>query len=155
LYSSFAFLHYESRRPVGVSIGEDSGIYIGTLFDLGPDGRLSIGDFCTIAGPVISSNGPIDIGDYAFISYGVVIAGSPAALPPSSHDAGTRYRGPHAQPQGISIGENVWIGTRAILVGNLTIGEGAIVGAATVVDFDVPPYAIVAGSPGKVIGWAR
>jgi acetyltransferase-like isoleucine patch superfamily enzyme len=155
LHSSFAFLHYESRHPVGVSIGDDSGVYIGTLFDLGPEGRLSIGDFCTIAGPIISSNHAVEIGHYAFISYHVVIADSVAALPARSYPAVQRYPGPRPRGGDISIGENVWIGTRAVIVGNVTLGEGAIIGAATVVDFDVAPFAIVAGSPARVVGWAR
>lgn len=51
----------------------------------------------------------------------------------------------------ISIGNDVWIGTNATLVGNITIGDGAIVAAGAVVTKDVPPYAIVAGVPAKIL----
>jgi acetyltransferase-like isoleucine patch superfamily enzyme len=37
----------------------------------------------------------------------------------------------------------------------ISIGEGAIVGAGAVVDFEIPPFAIVAGNPARIVGWAK
>ncbi len=51
----------------------------------------------------------------------------------------------------VSIGNDVWIGSRAIIIGGITIGNGAVVGAGAIVTKDVPPYAIVGGVPAKVI----
>jgi acetyltransferase-like isoleucine patch superfamily enzyme len=51
----------------------------------------------------------------------------------------------------INIGHDVWIGANVTLMDNITIGNGAVVGAGAVVTTDVPPYAIVAGNPAKVI----
>ncbi|MBK7803608.1 MAG: CatB-related O-acetyltransferase [Chloracidobacterium sp.] len=51
----------------------------------------------------------------------------------------------------ILIKDDVWIGTRATIMSGLTIGQGAIVAAGSVVVKDVPPYSIVAGTPAKVI----
>lgn len=51
----------------------------------------------------------------------------------------------------ITIKDNVWFGHRVIVTGNVTIGEGAIVAAGSVVAKDVPDYAIVGGNPAKVI----
>ena len=51
----------------------------------------------------------------------------------------------------IIIGNDVWIGADALIIDGISIGHGAIVGAKTIVTKDVPPYAIVAGVPGKVI----
>jgi acetyltransferase-like isoleucine patch superfamily enzyme len=50
-----------------------------------------------------------------------------------------------------TIGNDVWIGVNAIIMDDVTIGDGAIIGAGAVVTKDVPPYAIVVGSPAKVI----
>lgn len=54
----------------------------------------------------------------------------------------------------IEIGNDVWIGARVIILskgGVLKIGDGAIVGAGSIVTKDIPPYAIVAGVPAKII----
>jgi acetyltransferase-like isoleucine patch superfamily enzyme len=51
----------------------------------------------------------------------------------------------------IEIGNDVWIGARAIIRDGVKIGDGAIVGAGAVVTRDVPPYAIVGGVPAKII----
>jgi len=51
----------------------------------------------------------------------------------------------------VVIGDDAWIGTGAIILPGIRIGEGAIVGAGSVVTRDVPPRAIVAGVPARVI----
>ena len=50
----------------------------------------------------------------------------------------------------VTIGNDVWIGARAIVLDGATIGDGAIVAAGAVVSGEVPPYAIVSGIPAKV-----
>lgn len=51
----------------------------------------------------------------------------------------------------VIIGNDVWIGTKCIIMGGVNIGDGAIVAAGAIVTKDVPPYAIVGGVPAKVI----
>lgn len=51
------------------------------------------------------------------------------------------------------IGHDVWIGERAIIMDNVKIGTGAIIGTSSIVTKDVPPYAIVAGIPAKIINY--
>jgi acetyltransferase-like isoleucine patch superfamily enzyme len=51
----------------------------------------------------------------------------------------------------VDIGNDVWIGANSIILDDVTIGDGAIIAANSVVTHDVPPYAIVGGSPAKVI----
>ena len=53
--------------------------------------------------------------------------------------------------QNVNIGNDVWIGAESLLMDGITIGNGAIVAARSVVTKDVPPYAIVGGSPAKLI----
>lgn len=53
--------------------------------------------------------------------------------------------------QPLSIGNDVWIGTNATICRGVTIGDGAVIGANSVVTKDVPPYSIVVGVPAKVI----
>lgn len=49
------------------------------------------------------------------------------------------------------IESDVWIGSRSIVLGGVTVGVGAVIGAGSVVTKNVPPYAIVVGNPAKVI----
>ncbi|MBR3836877.1 MAG: acyltransferase [Clostridia bacterium] len=51
----------------------------------------------------------------------------------------------------VEIGSDVWIGSRVTILPGVRIGEGAIIGAASVVTKDVPPYAVVGGNPAKVL----
>lgn len=54
-------------------------------------------------------------------------------------------------PAEITVGNDVWIGRSAIVLSGVKIGNGAVVGAGAVVTKDVPPYAIVAGNPARII----
>jgi acetyltransferase-like isoleucine patch superfamily enzyme len=54
----------------------------------------------------------------------------------------------------VVIGDRVWVGTRAIVLKGVTIGDGAVVAAGAVVTKDVPAHAVVAGIPAKVVGSA-
>jgi len=56
-----------------------------------------------------------------------------------------RTRGP------VVIGNDVWLGHGATVLSGVTIGDGAVVGARSVVTSDVPPYSVVAGSPARVV----
>ena len=65
------------------------------------------------------------------------MAGAPPAEPLT--------RGP------VRIGNDVWIGSRAIILSGVCIGDGAVIGAGAVVSRDVPAYAIAAGNPARVV----
>ncbi len=51
----------------------------------------------------------------------------------------------------VKIKENVWVGTHVLFLPGVTVGEGAVVGAGSVVANDVPDYAVVGGNPAKVL----
>ena len=56
-----------------------------------------------------------------------------------------------AEARRIVIGDNVWVGFDAVIFPGVTIGEGAVVGAKSVVTSDVPPYTVVAGNPARSV----
>jgi acetyltransferase-like isoleucine patch superfamily enzyme len=144
LYSAYAFLHCRSRRPWAVRVGRDTGVYHGSFFDLGPSGEVQVGDYCTLVGAVFACNSRVVIEDYVFVAHEVTFADGFAATPAA---------GAEGEPEtSIVLGEGSWVGARAVLLRGARVGPGAIIGAATVVDFDVPPYAIVAGNPARVVG---
>lgn len=61
---------------------------------------------------------------------------------------GITARSPTAAPK---IGDNVNVGCNSVLLGNITIGDNAIIGAGSVVVKDVPPFAVVAGNPARIV----
>ena len=60
--------------------------------------------------------------------------------------------GKHKKNKPVKIGNHVWIGTRAIIMKGVTIGDGAIIAAGAVVTKDIPDGSVVGGVPAKVIG---
>jgi acetyltransferase-like isoleucine patch superfamily enzyme len=160
LETSYSFLLYRSELSEGVRIGRGSTTYLGTMFDLGPRGRVIIGNFSLIHGAWFICDSQIEVGDHALISWNVVFMDTYGtsldpterrkqleALPFEQHRR--MPRGAPAKP--ISIGRNVWIGFDCVVLPGVTIGEGSIVGARSVVTEDVPPFTIVAGNPARVI----
>jgi len=145
LYSAFAFLHHRSERPVSVRIGARSGVYVGSFFELGPAGEVDIGRYCTLVGAIIRTDGRVTIGDFSYLAHEVVIADGPFPRPPTVGDvAGPGTHGP-------ILGADVWVGMGAAIIGPVTIGDGAIIAARSVVATDVPPYTVVAGNPATVV----
>lgn len=71
----------------------------------------------------------------------------------STYPFEAKYMGqPEALGKGdINVCDDVWIGARSIILSGVTIGQGAVVAAGSIVSKDVPPYAIVGGIPAKVI----
>ncbi len=160
LETSYSFLLCRSELPEGVRIGRGSTVYLGSMFDVGPRGRVRIGDFSLINCAWFICDAEIEIGDYALISWNVVFMDNYRA----SFDAKERRRQvktvPTTQPRRllaesparpIRIGRNVWIGFDCCVLPGATIGEGSIVGARSVVAGDVPPFTVVAGNPARVI----
>lgn len=102
---------------------------------------------------------PITVGAFCSIGPDVLIFGQadhrtdlPSSFPfrakllrPAAENTDAVTRG------GVAIGNDVWIGARAIILSGVTIGDGAVIGAGAVVPRDVPPYAVVAGNPARVL----
>jgi acetyltransferase-like isoleucine patch superfamily enzyme len=158
--TTYSFHLYRSQAPVGVRIGRGASIYLATMFDVGANGRLSIGDYALINGARIICDSEIEIGDNVLISWNVVLMDTyrvpidPVARRWELERA--PFRSPRRLDSGVSarpihIGRNVWIGFDACVQAGVTIGEGAVVGARSVVTEDVEPFSLVAGNPARPI----
>ncbi len=158
--TTFSFRFFRSERPDAVRYGRGASTYLGTMFDVGPRGRVTLGDFALVHGARIICDAEVIIGDYALISWNVVLMDSYRVPVDPAERRGELRRVP-ARPlrqaaaevpaRPIRLGPNVWIGFDACLLPGVTIGEGAIVGARSVVVDDVPAFTIVAGNPARVI----
>jgi acetyltransferase-like isoleucine patch superfamily enzyme len=151
LHSSFAFAHYRSKAAIGVRVGSDTGLYAGTFFDLGPEAKVEIGNYCSIVGAIFATNVRVVIGDFALIAHEVVFADTHWPTPGLHEPAAKKQRAPRQPESRIEIGANVWIGTQAIILGNVRIGEGAVIGAGTLVTQDVPAFTLCAGNPMRIV----
>lgn len=106
--------------------------------------RITIGQRSVInRGVVLDGRFPLTIGDNVSISIGSVIL----TLEHDLHAADFRAVGAP-----VTIGDRVFIGTRAVVLPGVSVGEGAAVAAGSVVTKDVDPYTIVGGVPAKAIG---
>ena len=138
-----------------IEIGDDcyiSGkIGIGFGDKLGLDPVLRIGSHCFIGHDcAFSLAQEISIGDHCLIAGGVRFCDNDG----HPKDAGSRRRNEPVRPEDvrpIKIGDDVWIGTGAIVLKGVSIGDRAIVGAGAVVVRDVQPDTVVAGNPARLI----
>lgn len=117
------------------------------------DSYASIGRYCSIAINVVfmGSGHPADwVSSHPFSHNPDPVRGVKAYLKDIGAQSyllkGFDRHSPHAY-----IGHDVWIGDQAMIKRGLTIGHGAIIGARAVVTRDVPPYAIVVGTPARII----
>ncbi len=94
---------------------------------------------------VMLDTSPINIGAGAFIAPGVCLACSGHAILAEQRCQGIGTSAP------ITLEDNVWIGANATVIGGVTIGEGSVIGAGSVVIHDIPAGVIAAGNPCKVI----
>ncbi len=158
--TSYSFCFFRSRLPRGVEIGPGASTYLGTMFDVGPRGRVTLGKCALVHGARIICDSEILIGDYALLSWNVVLMDTYRVPLNVSERRRELERVPTRQPRltdgdvnatPIRIEPNVWIGFDSCVLPGVTIGEGSVVGARSVVTEDVPPYAVVAGNPARVI----
>lgn len=109
--------------------------------------NLSVGNYCAINSFVhiwAGKNG-VSIGDEVLIA-------SHVAIISMTHD----YTAPNMRlaptvHKPVVIEDGVWIGAHAVIMPGVTIGKGAVIGAASVVTKDVPAYAIAVGTPAKIV----
>jgi acetyltransferase-like isoleucine patch superfamily enzyme len=137
-----AFTRRRRRLPPGVVIGRHTYGYDERTFPMFTEGaRVVVGAFCSISPEV------------RVIGGGEHVISRPSSFPLNTFlfDPAQRTALDAADTGATVVGNDVWIGMRAIVLSGVTIGDGAVVGAGAVVDSTVPAYAVVAGNPARVV----
>lgn len=158
LYPSAKIINIPGN-PKLISIGANSHV-LGELLVFAHGGKIVVGQDCYVGeGAKIWAADNINIGNRVLISHNVNIF--------DNHTHPIRATKRHEQFMSIAsighptsidldespilISDDVWVGAMATILKGVKIGEGAIVGAGSVVTKDVPPWTIVAGNPAKII----
>jgi len=172
LYKLFYFNHkkmklanntdidWRNMRGAGhghLTIGTNSIIKCKFSFDR-PEGKITVGNNTYIGKSHIISSSEISIADDVIISWGVTIVDH------DSHSIYWEYRKydirdwklglkswNNINTKPINISNKVWIGFGVSILKGVSIGEGCVIAANSVVTKDVPPYSIVAGNPAQII----
>jgi len=143
LISPLAFI----RNKGYLCIGKNCIIRFGSSISgknvvLGNNVRLGTGSH------IFSGEELVKLGNNVMIAPNVVIAGANHGMEkngvPMVFQPGTS-KGP------LIIGNDVWIGANSVIIGNVNIGDGAVIGAGSVVLDDVPSYAVMGGNPAKIL----
>lgn len=151
------------------------------ISNLGPVGRIQIGNWVTLTGDELRSYGGsiaigdcvwmsvrgqivsairVEIGDHSIFGRDVYISDTNEhptdALARRDQTDGAQKNGTppdrtKAAAAPVRIGSDVWVGERAFILKGVTVGDGSIVAAGSVVTTDVPAATIVAGNPARVV----
>lgn len=115
------------------------------------NGRISIGNNCGFSSPILSTRSSIAIGD------NVLLGGNVRIFDHDYHSLDSAKRhdpvtdGASCKRAPVVIGDDVFVGTNAIILKGVTIGDRAIIGAGSIVSCDVPSDEIWAGNPAKCV----
>lgn len=140
-----------SRMKNSISIGEhcelSEGIVLKTY-----EGSIKIkkntflGEYVIIYG-----HGGVTIGENTLIAMHTCIVSSNHNVP--DRDSLIRYQPDILMP--VIIGSDVWIGANCTILGGISIGNGAVIGAGSVVNKSVPEFAFAVGNPAKIIKYRK
>jgi len=153
--TSHVFHRFESKTSPAVVMARGSSAYLGTVFDMGPESAVSLGECTMLNAAHLIVEGRLDIGNYVLVSWGVVIMDCYRIA--ACHQ--TRRQSMQINPlnsdvtriEPVTIHDAVWIGFNSTIMPGVDIGENSIVAANSVVVESVPANCVVAGNPARVI----
>jgi len=156
--TSYYFRRFRSSVKDALKLGRGASVYNNTVFDLGRNARAEIGAFAMVNGANVVCDDAIRIGDHTLISWNVVLMDTyraPRTLIERRAYLEGILRGDagaiktRARP--VVIGSNVWIGHDCVVLPGVSIGNGSVIGARSVIVESIPDFAVAAGNPARVI----
>jgi galactoside O-acetyltransferase len=140
-----------------LSIGEGS-ILEGSITFQREEAQVAIGSNTSFSASLIDCAERVEIGDDTMISWGCVVTDHDShslRWSARSNDVRGTLRGKkdwsHVAVKPVVIGSKCWIGMHVLILKGVTIGEGAVVAAGSVVTRDVPSWTVVGGNPARLI----
>ena len=132
------------RRALFGSVGEDVTVEPPVRCDYGYN--VGVGDgFFANYGCVFLDVAPIAFGENCLLGPGVHVYTATHPLDPDERAAGREFGDP------VTVGDDAWIGGRAVITPGVSVGDEAVVAAGAVVVDDVPARTVVGGNPAEVI----
>jgi len=139
------------RRGGTISIGPKCEIHRGVQL-LAYGGSIKIGADCSInPGCILYGHGGLTIGSHVRIAAQTIIV-------PANHifaDPDRLIRDQGESRAGIRIGDDVWLGARVTVLDGVTISNGCVIGAGSVVTASTEPYGVYVGVPAKLVKYRR
>lgn len=160
LETTYSFQLFRGTHAEAVKIGRGSSVYLGVMFDVGPRGHVDIGEFSLLNGARIICDCEVSIGNYCLISWNTVFMDTYRLPRDQAERRRALEQGSASSPRGfrteapgrpIRLGHNVWVGFDCCVLPGVTIGEGSVIGARSVVIEDVPPFCVAVGNPARII----
>ncbi len=160
---------FQTRLKVllsGAQIGRKTWIHPKAVLEL-KKGRITLGEFCEVhrGAQLLAYGGEIQIGDNCSINPGSILYGhgglrigndvriaAGVTIVPANHnfeDAGRLIREQGESCQGVTIGNDVWLGARVIVLDGVNIANGSVIGAGAVVAKSTEPYGVYVGNPAR------
>jgi len=132
-----------------IRIGEGTSIMSRSYLYANDSGQLSIGSRCSFNHNVLlgAAGGEIVIGNDVLIGPNVVLRASDHVF--ASTEIPIRSQG--HRPGRIVIGDDVWLAANVVVTSGVTIGNGCVVGAGSIVTRDLPPMSVCVGNPARPI----
>jgi acetyltransferase-like isoleucine patch superfamily enzyme len=135
------------RALLGAQIGDRTVLWRGVKVDGNSYYRIRIGRDCVIPrGALFNATAGVTIGDGVFLGHDV-------SFHCADHDVDSPTMPARYAP--IAVGHGAWIASKASILKGVTVGEGAVIAYGAVVTRDVPPLAIVAGVPARIVRYRR
>lgn len=149
MLDDYTFLSFRGEAEQSIRLG--SNVLIGRYSQVRARGgeiqladNVSIGAFC-----YLGTASKLMVGEHCLLGGNCFIGGVQHGFSDPSRPIAEQ---PLVDRGGIVIGRDVWIGAHAVVNDGVRIGDGAVIGANAMVTKDIPPFAVAAGIPAKVIG---
>lgn len=160
--TSYGYTQFFSEQPNALTLGEGTGCYDRSSIITSQTGVINVGKFVILNGTTLVCKQQITIGNHCMLAWGSVLTDTwldASVLPLEARRrllteaaADPHRRHPFfgaAKP--IVLEDNCWVGFDSVILPGVRLGQGCVIGCKTIISTDVPPFAVVTGSPARIV----